>query len=65
MVVSGIREILKSGHAPGIKTNALDPGCPKAAVPRALRQLEQTEHHSRIAHSAGYSTNRLKKIWKI
>lgn len=65
MVVSGLSEILKSGKAPGINTGALDPGCPKAAIPRALRQLEQTEHHSRIAKAAGFSTNRLKKIWKI
>lgn len=61
----GLRSILTSGKAPGVAGQALDPGGPDAAIPRALKQLE-TRHSAReIARQAGWSVNTLKRVWKV
>jgi hypothetical protein len=61
--MSRLAEILKSGRAPGFNTKALDPGCPKVAVPRALRKLEEQIGTSATARACQYSVNRLKGVW--
>lgn len=42
-----------------------DPGSAAVAVPRALRELEQTKSHREIARESGFSTRKLKQVWKI
>jgi hypothetical protein len=63
--MSGLAEILRTGKPPGFNLKTLDPGHPRKAIPRALKQLEQTVPASRISKDAGFSVNRLKKVWKI
>lgn len=42
-----------------------DPGSAHVAVPRALKELEATMPHERIAKETGFSTRKLKKVWKM
>jgi hypothetical protein len=63
--LSKLAEILRTGKAPGFNLKTLDPGSPDRAIPRALKELEQHEPASRIAKGAGFSVDRLKKVWKI
>ncbi len=63
--MSGLAEIIRSGKPPGFNTKVLDPGHPRRAIPRALKQLEAHEPASKIARAAGFPVNRLKKVWKI
>ena len=52
--------------APGLKLGAADPGSPEVAVPRALRQIEQTVPAREMARSmnAG-SVETIKRVWKM
>jgi hypothetical protein len=63
--MNGLAEILRTGKAPGFNQKTLDPGHPRRAIPRALKELEQHETASRIARAAGFGVNKLKKVWKI
>ena len=61
-----LAEILRTGQAPGINTKALDPGCPRAAIPRALRRLEiDMGGATRTARACQSSVKRLRKVWNI
>lgn len=42
-----------------------DPTGPDSAVPRALRELEETKNHREIAKETGFSTEEMKTIWNI
>ena len=59
-----IAEIIASGKAPGFK-GSKDPTSPDVAIPRALKQLEQTQSAGSIARQAGFSVKQLKKTWNI
>lgn len=60
-----LQEILRTGRPPGFKGGALDPQSPDAAIPRALKQMEQTQSAREIAKGAGWSVNTLKRTWKV
>jgi len=63
--MSRLQEILREGKPPGFKGQAVDPQSPDAAIPRALKQMEQTQSAREISKGAGWSVNTLKKTWKI
>jgi hypothetical protein len=42
-----------------------DPSHADQAVPRALRQLEQTMPSSEVERQTGFSAREMKRIWKI
>lgn len=42
-----------------------DPSTADVAVPRALKQLEQTMTTSELARQTGFSVKEMKRIWKI
>lgn len=63
--MSKLAEILRTGQAPGFRTGATDPTLPEKAVPKAFRQLEQTQSASKIARDSGFSVKQIKKIWNI
>lgn len=63
--MNGLEEILSSGRPPGFAGHAQDPQCADLAIPRALKQMEQTNQASKIAKDAGFSVNQLKKTWKL
>lgn len=46
-------------------TGAPDPTGPDCAIPKALKELEQTQDHRKIAKGTGFSTQAMKEIWKI
>lgn len=60
-----IAEILESGRAPGFKGVHKDPTSPDVSIPKALKQLEQTQSAGSIARQAGFSVKTLKKTWNI
>ena len=60
-----IAEIIASGKPPGFKGAKPDPTSPDVAIPRALKELEQTQPAAKIAREAGFSVNTLKKTWNI
>jgi len=62
---NGLLEILRTGKPPGFKGLAADPQSPDAAIPRALKQMEQTQSARAIAKGAGWSVNQLKETWKV
>ena len=65
-----IAEILESGKPPGFKGASIDPECADAAVPRALKALEQTQGADSIVREMGWKPTKrniseIKKTWKI
>lgn len=62
---NGLKSILASGRAPGFSGVATDPQGPDAAIPRALKQLEEKHSARAIAQRAGYSVETLKRVWKV
>ena len=60
-----LAEIIKTGKPPGFHQNVLDPQSADRAIPRALRELEQTHSARRIAKDAGWTVNQLKETWKV
>lgn len=44
---------------------APDPSHADQAVPRALREIEQTMGPGQLEHQTGFSKKQLRKIWKI
>jgi hypothetical protein len=61
-------ELSRSPHptnAPAFIGIAKDESAADQAIPRALKQLEQTCGADRIARDAGFSVNTLKRTWKI
>lgn len=62
---SRIGEILESGKAPGFRGVHKDPTSPDVAIPKALKNLEQTQSARDIAKGAGFSVSTLKKTWNI
>ncbi len=65
MSAGKLKEIIASGRPPGFKGLAVDPQSPDAAIPRALKQMEQTQSARAIAKGAGWSVDTLKRTWKI
>lgn len=49
----------------GVIQGILDPQTPDAAIPRALKDLEQTVNHRDIARQSGFTTRQLREIWAI
>jgi len=49
----------------GVIRGMMDPETPDAAIPRALKDLEQTVDHRAIARGSGFSTRQLKEIWAV
>ncbi len=60
---SRIEDIIRSGCAPGMNTKAKDPLSADVAVPKAFKQLEQTQSASKIAKEAGWSINTIRRTW--
>jgi len=59
-------EIIASGRAPGFAGIARDPGCPQVAIPKALRQMEDSfgsRSKEMIQRGAQFSTKKLREIW--
>jgi hypothetical protein len=48
-----------------IGVGATDEQGPDKAIPRALRQLEETVPAERIARDSGFPVSKLKRIWNI
>lgn len=63
--MSKLSEIIKLGIAPGFNTKTTDPTLPQNAVPRAFKELEQTQSASTIARESGFSVKKIKKIWNM
>jgi len=68
--MSKLAEILESGRAPGFHTKAQDPTDADIAVPRALKQLEQTMPADKIVMGMGWkptgrNLREIKRSWKI
>ena len=63
--MSKLAEIIKLGIAPGFNTKTTDPTLPQNAVPRAFKELEQTQSASSIARDSGFSVKKIKKIWNM
>lgn len=66
--MNGLAEILKEGRAPGFNTHAPDPSSADAAVPRALKQLEQAMPADQIVREMGWkptarNTRAIRKTW--
>lgn len=60
-----LEEMLKCQRPPGFGGNAKDPEAADQAIPRALKELEQTQSASKIAREAGWSVKTLRKTWGI
>ena len=60
-----LSEIIKLGIAPGFNTKTTDPTLPQNSVPRAFKELEQTQSASTIARDSGFSVKKIKKIWNM
>ena len=60
-----LSEIIKLGIAPGFNTKTIDPSLPEKAVPRAFKNLEQTNSASKIARDSGFSVKAIKRIWNM
>ena len=63
--MSKLAEIIKLGIAPGFNTKTTDPTLPQNAVPRAFKELEQTQSASSIARESQFSVKQIKKIWNM
>jgi hypothetical protein len=63
--MSKLAEIIKLGIAPGCNTKAIDPSLPEKAVPRAFKELEQTQGSSKISRDSGFSVKAIKRIWNM
>lgn len=57
--------MLRARKPPGVAGQRLDPQSPDAAIPRALRQLEEKQSARAIAREAGWSVNQLKQAWNL
>lgn len=65
-----LNEILESGRAPGFSGAAIDPTCADAAVPRALKEIEQTRDARSMVREMGWkptnhNISEIKKTWKL
>lgn len=62
---SKLAEILASGQPPGFAGVHPDPQGPDAAIPRALKQMEEKQSARDIARGAGWSVDTLKRTWNM
>lgn len=65
-----LAEIIESGRPPGYAGIARDPRCADVAVPRALKQMEQSQGADKIVSGMGWkptrkNVNEIKRSWKI
>lgn len=65
-----LNDILASGRAPGLVLKVPDPTSADVAVPRALKQLEQTQSADSIVREMGWKATRrnlkeIKKTWNL
>lgn len=62
---AGYRRVMPSRLGVIVGEGTPDPGAVAQAVPRALKQIEQTMGHDRMAAGTGFSTKQMKRVWKI
>lgn len=60
-----LAEILRTGRPPGMRTGVIDPTLPERAVPKAFKDLEQTQSAAKIARDSGFSVKQIKRIWNM
>jgi len=60
-----LKEILASGRAPGFCQKAKDPLSADVAVPKAFKDLEQTESAGTIARKASLTVKQIRRAWNI
>jgi hypothetical protein len=63
-VPANLKLIIVPGHG-GPVFKSPDPSSVDVAVPRAYRQLEQTMPASEIIKNSSFTTNDIKRIWKM
>lgn len=68
--MSRLADMLESGRAPGVAAGSKDPTHAEMAVPRALKQLEQTQGADSIVRGMGWKPTKrnieaVKKCWNI
>ncbi len=66
--MNGLAEIIRTGHAPGLALKVPDPTSADEAVPRALKQIEQTKPADQIVREMGWkptkrNINEVRKTW--
>ena len=60
-----LKRVMSRTSRPRVGRGPIDPATADAAVPRALKQLEETMPADQIARQSGFSTKEMKRIWNI
>lgn len=68
--MNGIADIIKSGVAPGFSGLHQDPTNADVAIPRALKEVEQTKSADAMVREMGWkptkrNVNAIKKAWSM
>lgn len=68
--MSRLQEMLLLGRAPGVAGLARDPQCADMAIPRALKEIEQTKGADQIVKEMGWkptkrNLNSIKRAWNM
>lgn len=68
--MSKIEEMLRDGKPPGYAGVAKDPTCADMAVPRALKEIEQTKGAREIVREMGWkpttrNLNEIRRTWNV
>lgn len=61
---NGLKTILETGKAPGMRLNTPDERSPEGAVPCALKQLSNGDVR-KMTRESGFSVDHFKRTWNV